>query len=112
MRTRHASPASLAGLTTWTLVMRVFHSLIGSNARPSAEPPLISAQGRQAVNVCDGVITRRRDVMSAEPFDLDGSSALGVVCLHGFTGTPYEVRFLGEQLARAGMTVRGVQLPG
>ena len=28
-------------------------------------------------------------------------------CVHGFTGTPFEVRYLGEQLARAGFTVHG-----
>jgi carboxylesterase len=32
--------------------------------------------------------------------------------VHGFTGTPYEVRYLGEQLARAGFSVSGPRLPG
>ncbi len=32
--------------------------------------------------------------------------------IHGFTGTPYEVRYLGEQLARGGFTVRAPLLPG
>lgn len=49
--------------------------------------------------------------MSAEPFDLDGDDR-GVVCVHGFTGTPYEMRYLGERLHTAGFTVRGVRLPG
>ncbi len=35
-----------------------------------------------------------------------------MVCVHGFTGTPYEVRFLGEALARAGFGVHGLRLPG
>jgi carboxylesterase len=47
----------------------------------------------------------------AEPFDLDGDDR-GVVCVHGFTGTPFEMRYLGERLHRAGFTVRGLQLPG
>ncbi len=47
-----------------------------------------------------------------EPFDLVGDGAIGVVCVHGFTGTPYEMRYLGEQLARAGFSVHGVRLPG
>jgi carboxylesterase len=47
----------------------------------------------------------------ADPFDLDGDDR-GVVCVHGFTGTPFEMRFLGERLHRAGFTVRGLQLPG
>jgi carboxylesterase len=47
----------------------------------------------------------------ADPFDLEGDDR-GVLCVHGFTGTPFEMRFLGERLHRAGFTVRGVQLPG
>jgi carboxylesterase len=47
-----------------------------------------------------------------EPFDLVGDDDIGVVLVHGFTGTPYEVRYLGEQLARAGYTVRAPLLPG
>jgi carboxylesterase len=49
--------------------------------------------------------------MSAEPFDLAGDER-GVVCVHGFTGTPFEMRFLGERLHRDGYTVRGPALPG
>jgi len=48
----------------------------------------------------------------AEPFDLVGDGSAGVVVIHGFTGTPFEVRYLGDQLARAGFAVRGVLLPG
>jgi carboxylesterase len=49
-----------------------------------------------------------------EPFDLgrDGDDTVGVLCVHGFTGTPYEMRFLGERLADAGFHVRGERLPG
>jgi carboxylesterase len=47
----------------------------------------------------------------AEPFELEGDHR-GVVCVHGFTGTPHEMRFLGDRLQRDGFTVRGVQLPG
>ena len=35
-----------------------------------------------------------------------------MVCVHGFTGSPFEMRYLGEQLARAGHTVSGPRLPG
>ncbi len=49
---------------------------------------------------------------AAAPFDLVGSGDVGVVVVHGFTGTPFEVRYLGEQLARAGFHVSGVRLPG
>ena len=48
----------------------------------------------------------------ADPFDLVGDDDVGAVCVHGFTGTPYEMRYLGEQLARAGITVQAPRLPG
>ena len=48
----------------------------------------------------------------ADAFDLVGDDDTGVVLVHGFTGSPYEVRYLGEQLARAGFTVRAPLLPG
>lgn len=57
------------------------------------------------------MITRLVAISSA-PFDLVGEGAVGVVCVHGFTGTPYEMRYLGEQLARAGYSVHGLRLPG
>lgn len=49
--------------------------------------------------------------MRAEAFELAGDRH-GVLCIHGFTGTPYELRYLGEQLAGHGWTVRGIALPG
>ncbi len=59
---------------------------------------------------------------SGAPFELagDGHDAegagvvhgVGIVLVHGFTGTPFEVRYLGEQLAREGFTVRAPLLPG
>ena len=47
-----------------------------------------------------------------DPFDLVGDGAIGAVLVHGFTGTPYEMQYLGEQLARAGVSVHGLRLPG
>ena len=47
-----------------------------------------------------------------EPFELDGDSNLGVVLVHGFTGTPYDMRYLGDRLHAAGTTVHGLRLPG
>src|SRR5262249_31191155 len=41
-----------------------------------------------------------------------GDGTVGVVCVHGFTGTPYEMRYLGDELARAGFAVHGLRLPG
>jgi carboxylesterase len=51
-------------------------------------------------------------VAIGDAFDFVGDRELGVVCIHGFTGTPYEVRYLGERLHTAGLTVHGLQLPG
>ncbi len=55
--------------------------------------------------------------MLGEPFDLPAKGhsddeAVGVLCVHGFTSTPYEMRFLGERLADAGFRARGILLPG
>ncbi len=43
-----------------------------------------------------------------------GTDGAGVSALliHGLTGTPYEMRYLGEQLAARGVRVRGVKLAG
>jgi carboxylesterase len=46
------------------------------------------------------------------PFDLPGAGRAAALCLHGLTGTPYEVRPLGEALARAGVRALGPALPG
>src|SRR5690349_6643901 len=48
---------------------------------------------------------------SPEPFFFSGGEH-AVLCVHGFTGTPYEVRPLGEALHSAGFTVLGPRLPG
>jgi carboxylesterase len=49
--------------------------------------------------------------MRREPFELPGDDR-GVLCIHGFTGTPHDMRFLGESLAHRGLTVSGIALPG
>jgi len=46
------------------------------------------------------------------PFDLPGAGRAAALCLHGLTGTPYEVRPLGEALSRAGVRAVGPVLPG
>ncbi|HJZ85063.1 MAG TPA: alpha/beta fold hydrolase [Polyangia bacterium] len=49
---------------------------------------------------------------ATSPFELRGDRR-GVLLLHGFTGTPFEVRSLGEALhARLGVTVSGPLLAG
>ncbi len=37
---------------------------------------------------------------------------LSALLIHGLTGTPYEMRWLGERMAAAGIRVRGVRLAG
>src|SRR5687768_898804 len=49
--------------------------------------------------------------MLGAPFDLPGNDR-GVLCVHGFTGTPYEMRYLGQRLHDRGLTVVGPALPG
>jgi carboxylesterase len=46
------------------------------------------------------------------PFELRGAGGAAVLCLHGLTGTPYEVRPLGEAFAAAGIAAVGPALPG
>jgi carboxylesterase len=41
-----------------------------------------------------------------------GKGRHAVLCLHGLTGTPYEVRPIGEAMARAGLRAVGPLLPG
>jgi len=45
------------------------------------------------------------------PFDFPGDHR-GVLCVHGFTGTPFELRYLGKRLNERGFTVMGPALPG
>lgn len=46
-----------------------------------------------------------------EPFHFLGNS-VGCLLIHGFTGSPSEMRFLGERLCKAGYTVLGIRLSG
>ena len=52
-----------------------------------------------------------RIIPTAEPFFFPGG-ATGCLLVHGFTGTPKEMRWLGEYLAKQGHTVLGVRLAG
>ncbi len=47
----------------------------------------------------------------AEPFYCEGNK-IGVLVLHGFTGSTQSMRYLGEQLASEGYTVCGPRLKG
>ncbi|MEZ4671154.1 MAG: alpha/beta fold hydrolase [Anaerolineae bacterium] len=52
-----------------------------------------------------------RIMPGGEPFFFKGGR-IGVLCLHGFTASPSEVRWLGEHIADQGWTVHGPRLPG
>lgn len=52
-----------------------------------------------------------RSKVDASEFFFDGSG-LSALLIHGLTGTPYEMRYLGERLAAQGIRVRGVRLAG
>jgi carboxylesterase len=47
----------------------------------------------------------------AEAFSFDGGKT-GILLVHGFTGSPQSMRYLGERLGEQGYTVRGPRLPG
>jgi len=48
-------------------------------------------------------------IPSTEPFFFPGNR-IGCLLVHGFTGTPKEMRWLGEHLAECGFSVLGVRL--
>jgi carboxylesterase len=52
-----------------------------------------------------------RIIPTAEPFFFPGDET-GCLLVHGLTGTPKEMRWLGEYLARQGRSVLGVRLTG
>jgi carboxylesterase len=54
-------------------------------------------------------------ITTAEPFFFPGkgpAARIGCLVTHGFTGTPKEMRWLGEYLNRQGYTVCGIRLAG
>lgn len=52
-------------------------------------------------------------IPTAEPFLFPGSSEIGVLLVHGFTGAPKEMRWMGEYLNRQhGFTCLGARLAG
>ena len=53
----------------------------------------------------------KRIISGAEPFFFPGNR-IGCILLHGFTGTPKEMRWLGEYLAEQGFSVLAPRLAG
>jgi carboxylesterase len=62
-----------------------------------ADPNLLYKEERHLIN---------------QPFFWQGSNGKGVLLVHGWTSTPYEVRRLGKYLHENGYTVLGIQLTG
>ncbi|HEX8974279.1 MAG TPA: alpha/beta fold hydrolase [Patescibacteria group bacterium] len=62
-----------------------------------ADPDLLYSEERHLVN---------------QPFFFEGTNGKGVLLVHGWTSTPYEVRRLGKYLNENGYTVYGLQLSG
>lgn len=52
-----------------------------------------------------------RAKVDTSEFFFDGAG-LSALLIHGLTGTPYEMRYLGERMTAAGIRVRGVRLAG
>lgn len=50
-------------------------------------------------------------LISTDEFFLPGAG-LSALLIHGLTGTPYEMRWLGERLSEAGVRVHGIRLAG
>jgi carboxylesterase len=59
----------------------------------------------------EGQQRRQERLRDAAPFSF-GQGDRGVLLLHGFTGSPFEMRLLGEELARRGFAVEGPLLAG
>lgn len=62
-------------------------------------------------NLVSAEETRAHGANDSAPFELSGDG-VGCFLIHGFTATPWEMRFLGERLHSAGRSVRAVQLMG
>jgi carboxylesterase len=51
-------------------------------------------------------------IPTAEPFFFPASTEVGILLVHGFTGAPKEMRWMGEYLHQQGFTVLGIRLAG
>jgi carboxylesterase len=73
-------------------------------------PPTIAAPRGRAARYRDRTMPYPI-LADAEPFTLQGGE-VGVLLLHGFTGSPQGLRLWGEALHRGGLTVHCPLLPG
>jgi len=57
-------------------------------------------------------IAKSKIIAGAEPFFLKGRSKIGVLCIHGFTGSPWDFKELGSFLNRQGYWISAPLLAG
>src|SRR5262245_30217197 len=112
MRTRHAFTPPATGVGICTLVTRVFHSLMAGTGRAQNRFSFVfrTLPGCQCTRKCD-TSNPVRGTRDAFEFAGDGSGR-GALVVHGFTGSPFEMRWLGERLADRGLHVVGPALAG
>jgi carboxylesterase len=91
---------------------------IGSNQAPALAVPR-SRRVRPVVTrlqITGNFMSNSDDDSDPSPVNTDEfflpGSGLSALLIHGLTGTPYEMRSLGERLAAAGVRVQGVRLAG
>src|SRR5262252_4395735 len=107
MRTRQADSLAPCGLVDWILVIRVFHSPPLLCRSFNANPFTFLFSTWRFCQCTRGYVSEAAvppfPDPDARPFDLapraPGPKRRAVLLLHGFTGTPFEMRFLGEELA-------------
>lgn len=56
--------------------------------------------------------TKIKTVEASQPIFLEGSNGIGVLLIHGYTGSPHDMKFLAEKLNKEGFTVYVPRLPG
>src|SRR5687768_5775589 len=72
-----------------------------------------TASASNFVNYCDLSYSMPQIITTAEPFFFLGDSTKpACLLIHGFTGTPKEMRWMGEYLNQQGHTCLGVRLAG
>src|SRR5512135_159715 len=122
MRTRHACSGSAACFSTGRIcVMRVFQSSMSGEAdtRVGRELPRSFLPRKSSHCQRDGTSGKRLpcgrvesvSTKDSQPFSL-GQGTRGVLVVHGFAGSPFAMRLLGEALAARGFAVDGVKLAG
>lgn len=86
----------------WLLVLLAVLFLVGHYGLPEQVNPRDFQEPPPAIKIMRG----------AEPFRLQGKTAVGFLLVHGFEDSPYMMRNIGDLLHREGHTVIAPLLPG